>query len=90
MRYAVVPFRTPADPEEFQRRVEEVDDAAYMQYHPTIYFLSYSGTPTALAKRLGIASTDDKPGKPALVVAVESYSGYGNRDLWRWLEGGDK
>ena len=63
MRYAIVPFAPLPDPAAFRQRVEEIDKGAYTQYHPTIYFLSFSGTPTALAQRLGVHPVDNAPAK---------------------------
>ena len=88
MRYAVVPLVRPANPEALQRRVSEVDGAAYTQYHPLIYFVFFSGTPGDLAKRLHILSEngDGEGGTPCIIMSVGRHSGFGNRDLWSWLK----
>lgn len=86
MRYAIVPFGTPANPEEFQKKVQDVDGAAYTQYHPLIYFVSFSGAPGDLAKRLGMLPPEGQEGTPGIVIGADLVSGYGNNDLWRWMD----
>ena len=85
MRYAVVPLASHRDPEGLQKRIREVDGAAYTHYHPTIYFVSFSGTAEDLSKRIQFGRTDGQPSTPGIVIGIEGYYGFGEKNLWDWL-----
>lgn len=46
------------------------------------WFISASGTPREICEHLGIA---DGPNGSGIVIAVASYWGRANADLWPWL-----
>ena len=85
MLYAVVPLEAPDDPGSLQERILEVDGAAYTHYHPTVYFVSFTGTAEDLSKRVNFTPMDAHPGIAGVVVKIADYYGFGNKNLWDWL-----
>ena len=82
MIYAVIPF--VEQPDDFEKRLEEIDGAAYTSYAPKIYFVRYQGTAQALSEKVGFNSKSRS--RPGIVIGTEEYFGFGNVDLWKWLE----
>ena len=82
MNFAVIPLETPNP--EFTETITEIDSGAYLQYQPNVFFVRFSGTAASLSKKLGF--TKNTGSKDGIVIAVKDYFGYGNADLWSWLD----
>lgn len=78
----VVPF----DPtENLVERLNQAGAKVYTWSSPIAhaYFVSYKGTTRELADKIGF---EDNRKSEGVVVAVSSYSGYADKDLWEWLK----
>ena len=85
MIYAVIPLIEAAKSPELKNRISKVDDGAYDEYAPQVYFVSYSGTAKSLADLLGFTTPGKEP-VDGVVIKIEDYFGYGNKNLWGWLK----
>ena len=81
MIYAIIPFEKDKD---LTEEVKKIDGNAYVDYAPTIYFLSYNGSGAEVMGHLGFSSKQ-KPPTSGIVIRVDLYGGHGNSELWEWL-----
>ena len=81
MIYAIVPLEKGKDLEEV---VKNVDEGAYMDYAPQVYFVSYKGSSAELVQHLGFTSKSESP-TTGLVLRVGHHQGYANSALWEWM-----
>ncbi|MCY4613530.1 MAG: hypothetical protein OXB94_07930 [Nitrospira sp.] len=90
MQYAIIYLETPSNDKqvnEILQLVQKIDAKAYMDYAPSFYIVSYSGTSVELAKELGFVKTPDFPiPLSGMVIRCQYYYGYANMSLWEWLE----
>ena len=82
MIYAVIPL--DKDVPELEDRVTAVHAGAYTTYKPRAYFVSFAGTTGALFEKLRL---DELSGsRDVVILPVTNYTGWGNQDLWDWME----
>ena len=82
MIYAVIPL---ADPNyDLLGAVKQIDSGAYVDYAPRVYFVRFNGTASSLAKAVGFS--EDSHSLDGVVTTFEDFFGYGNADLWGWLD----
>lgn len=79
--------------EEFEQRLKTIvqsDSDLYMLPNKHGCFIPYSGTSDQLRNLLNLNGKNDpkftKKPYPAVIVKVDYYSGFADKNLWEWLD----
>lgn len=83
MIYIVAPLTASAEAN-LEERITAIDQGAYVDYGPRIFFMSYSGTAVALSKALGF--TEGTGSKTGIVAVMGDNFGFAAQDFWSWVE----
>ena len=84
-KYVVALLGVEDQPEKVVSVLRTIDPAVFDVYDQRgVYFLRFSGTTRQLADQVGFS--DDHGAQLGIVIPMEGYAGYANRDLWSWAK----
>lgn len=84
-KYAVVLLGAEDEPGKVLSVLQTIDPAVFDAYDQRgVHFLRFSGTPRQLADRVGFSDAHGE--QLGIVIPMEGYAGYANRDLWSWAQ----
>lgn len=84
--FLISPLRS--DSSKLDENIENIIEAnkRFKLRNSNSWLISSSESLKDICEKLGIKKQDDETGTPALVTRVSSYGGFGNSDMWDWLD----
>ena len=85
MIFAIIPLKHDEKQiEALSSKIKKLDVSAYDTTSPDALFISFPGSMSELAEKIGFG--DDKDVGLGIILRVTHRSGYAPKTLWEWLD----